>query len=293
MIRGPGTAPYSSSVQLVVMAAGHGRRFGGLKQLAPVGPNGEAIIDYTARDALASGFHHVLLIVRDQILDELAEHIAGYWPPELQVSPVVQGPIAGTAQAVASAQPLIDGSFGVVNADDLYGEAAMRALAAEVGGLRPDEHVLIGYRLDQTVLTDAPVTRGICVTKPDGYLEVVREQTVQANASGRGFSGCPIGTDARGPTVELSGDEIVSMNMWGFSEGICDDLDRALDLFDAETAPHEEGKPPEVLLPDVVAHLVGRELARVRVVVTAGRCLGITHPDDVALVRDMLMAEQR
>jgi hypothetical protein len=272
------------------MAAGHGRRFGGLKQLAPVGPHGEAIMDYTARDALEAGFDHVVLVVRDEVRDELLEHIAAYWPPEIWVTPVTQGPIAGTAQAVASTAAMVEGSFGVVNADDLYGAVAIRLLAHEVEALVPDEHVIVGYRLGQTVLTDAPVTRGICVTNSDGYLEVVREQTVQRREAG-GFTGRPLRAPATEASAELSGNEVVSMNLWGFSEGIFDDLDRALASFDPAIATHAEGKPPELLLPDVVARLVDHDLARVRVVETAGRCIGLTHPDDVPLVRGLIAAE--
>jgi hypothetical protein len=274
------------------MAAGHGRRFGGLKQLAPVGPNGEALMDYTARDAVAAGFDHAVLIVREEVREELMDHIARYWPPELKVSAVVQGPIAGTAQAVASAESLVDGSFGVVNADDLYGPAGMRMLATETESLGPDEHAIIGYRLDQTVLTDAPVTRGVCVSTPDGYLDVVVEQTVQRRPGG-GFTGRPILAPETDPATTLTGEEVVSMNLWGFSEGIFDDLSRALARFDPETAPHAEGKPAELLLPSVVADLVSKDLARVRVVQTEGRCIGLTHPDDVPLVQGIVAAERR
>jgi len=272
------------------MAAGHGRRFGGLKQLAPVGPNGEALMDYTARDALGAGFDHVALVVRDEVRDELLEHISSYWPPEIRVTPVTQGSIAGTAQAVASTAPFIDGSFGVVNADDLYGPAAMKRLFQEVEFLLPDEHVIVGYPLEKTVLTDAAVTRGVCVTT-DGYLDVVEEQTVQRQAGG-GFAGRPIRAAASAPARQLSGAEVVSMNLWGFSEGIYDDLDRGLISFDPATAPHAEGKPPELLLPDVVAGLVIAGLARVRVVETSGRCIGLTHPDDLPLVRSIVAAER-
>ncbi|MGA8681563.1 MAG: NTP transferase domain-containing protein [Acidimicrobiales bacterium] len=279
-------------MQLVVMAAGHGTRFGGLKQLAPIGPKGEALMDYTAWDAQEAGFESVVLVVRHEIRQELLDHIAAYWPPELRVSSVTQGPIPGTAQAVASTEELVEGSFGVVNADDLYGPAAMKRLATEVEGLGPDEHLIVGYRLDQTVLTDAAVTRGVCVTTPDGYLDVLREQTVERKSSGTGFTGRAIGAPASDPPADLSGEEIVSMNLWGFSEGIYDDLDRALARFDPETAPHAEGKPPELLLPDVVSHLVATDLARVRVVQTSGRCIGLTHPDDVPLVREIVAAER-
>jgi hypothetical protein len=209
----------------------------------------------------------------------------------MEVTPVTQGPIAGTAQAVASTASVVEASFGVVNADDLYGPAAMETLAHEVEALLPDEHVIVAYRLDQTVITDAPVTRGVCVTTADGYLEVVQELTVQRQPGG-GLTGRPVRAAAGDPAMNLSGEEVVSMNLWGFSRGIYDDLDRALDAFDPATAPHVEGKPPEVLLPDVVAGIVAAGLARVRVVETEGRCIGLTHPDDVPLVRSILAAER-
>lgn len=249
-------------------------------------------MDYTAREALEAGVNHVVLVVRADVQDELMDHIARFWPQEMEVTPVVQGPIAGTAQAVASAAPYVDDSFGVVNADDLYGDEGIGALVRETESLGPDEHAIIGYRLDQTVLTDAPVTRGICVCDADGYLEVIVEQQVQRAGTG-GFTGRPLHSDPSDPPTVLSGQEIVSMNLWGFSEGIFDDLERALDLFDPDTAPHDEGKPPELLLPEVVAHLVAKDLARVRVVPTGGRCIGLTHPDDVPLVREIVAAELR
>lgn len=243
-------------------------------------------MDYTAKDALEAGFDRVVLVLRDEVRDELLEHIVTYWPAEISVTPVTQGPIAGTAQAVASTAPVVDGSFGVVNADDLYGSIAMKVLAHEVETLRPDEHVIVGYRLDQTILTDAPVTRGVCVTA-GGYLEIVEEQKVQRDPEG-GLTTRPIHAAPGVTPARLSGGEVVSMNLWGFSNGIYDDLDRALGSFDPTTAAQSEGKPPEVLLPDVVGRLVASGLARVRVVETEGRCIGLTHPDDVPLVRSIL-----
>lgn len=273
-------------MQIVVLAAGHGRRFGGLKQLAAVGPNGEALMDYTARDAVRAGCTHAILILRDDVRDELLEHIAQYWPPELAVTPVVQGPIAGTAQAVASAAPLVEGSFGVVNADDLYGSEALGALVRTTGELGDDEHLIVAYRLADTVLTDAAVTRGLCRVDASGYLERLVEHTVRRQADGS-FLGRPL-SEPEAEMAPVAGDEVVSMNLWGFSPKIMAGLDTALTAFDPETAPHAEGKPPELLLPDVVGALVSSGRARVRVERTGGRCIGITHPDDLPLVRSIV-----
>lgn len=276
-------------MQLVVLAAGHGRRFGGLKQLAPVGPNGEAIMDYTAADALAAGFSGVVLVVRPEVQDELLEHIGKYWPPELEVVPVVQGPIAGTAQAVASARPAVRGPFGVANADDLYGPAALALLGKELADMAPRSHLTVAYRLTDTVITDAPVTRGVCETDPDGYLLRVVEEVVIRQPDG--FRARPVGAP-EGDEELLSGEQVVSMNLWGFEASIFDELEAALASFDPATAPHEPGKPPEVLLPSVVADALAGERARVRVVATSGRCIGLTHPDDLPRVREIVASER-
>src|SRR6202167_6089636 len=105
-------------VQLVILAAGHGRRFGGLKQLVPVGPHGEAMIDYTALDAMSCGFTRIVLVVRKEIEDEMLEHVRRHWPAGLECQAVIQEGYAGTAQAVYSAAAALSGPFGVANADD-------------------------------------------------------------------------------------------------------------------------------------------------------------------------------
>lgn len=274
-------------MQLVVLAAGYGRRFGGLKQLAPVGPGGEAIMDFTARDAVTAGFDGVILIVREEVQDELLEHIKTFWPTELAVEPVIQGAIAGTAQAVESARPFVDGPFGVANADDLYGTPAVVALAEQLRGGAPGEHVLVSYHLRDTVLTDAAVTRGVCEIGKDGLLDRVVEHSVRRLPDGS-FEGSPLaGPDAL-VLRHLSGEEDVSMNLWGFAEPMLDELDAALDAFDPATAPHAEGKPPELLLPDVVGRSAAEGRALIRVVPSNGRCIGLTHPDDLPLVRSLI-----
>ncbi|MGO9333988.1 MAG: NTP transferase domain-containing protein [Acidimicrobiales bacterium] len=277
-------------MQLVVLAAGHGRRFGGLKQLASVGPRGEALMDFTARDALAAGFGGVILVVREEIQDELLDHIGSFWPADLPVEPVIQGAIAGTAQAVESARPFIDGPFGVANADDLYGAPAIVTLADQLRRRTPGEHVLVGYRLRDTVITDDPVTRGICETLDDALLSRIVEQQVRRLPDGT-FEGSPIAGSNAGHLPRLSGEERVSMNLWGFAESMLDEIDDALDGFEPASAPHDEAKPPELLLPDVVGRVVAEGRARIRVVPSHSRCIGLTHPGDVPLVRSLVAEE--
>jgi hypothetical protein len=226
--------------------------------------------------------------VREEIQDEMVAHVGLNWPPSLPVIPVVQGPIAGTAQAVESARPFIDGPFGVANADDLYGAAAMATLAGELRSGGEGEHVLVAYQLKNTVITDNPVTRGLCETSTDSCLDRVVEHRVRRLGDGS-FEGAPIvGPQADHPRP-LSGEEQVSMNLWGFAESILDEIDVGLDAFDPTSAPHVDGKPPEVLLPDIVCRVAAEGRARVRVVQSDSKCIGLTHPDDVSLVRSLIV----
>ena len=286
-------------MQLVILAAGHGRRFGGLKQLAPVGPNGEAIMDYTARAAQACGFDGIVVVVREEIHDEILEHVRAAWPATLPVAMVCQPPVPGTAQAVLAARPAIEGPFGVANADDLYGTDALGALVAHFSSpvsalgardadpLAPSRHVLVAYRLVRTVLTAGGVTRGLCDVGNDGQLLRIVEHHVDLRDDG-GFDAIPLarhGAHAGEPAEPraLSGAERVSMNLWGFHARILDHLTEAVARFDPERAPR-----PELLLPDVVGSLLEDGRDSVHVLDTSARCIGITHREDIAIVRDEL-----
>ncbi|HET9091564.1 MAG TPA: hypothetical protein VFN50_04085, partial [Acidimicrobiales bacterium] len=144
------------------------------------------------------------------------------------------------------------------------------------------------YRLGDTILTDAPVTRGVCETSAEGELLRIVEQSVERR--GEAFAATPLGNGAAARL--LSGDETVSMNLWGFSPSVFGELERALGDFDPETAPHPPGKPAELLLPSVVGDLVSGGKVTVRVREAAGRCIGITHPDDLPLVRGLVASDR-
>ncbi|HUZ19586.1 MAG TPA: NTP transferase domain-containing protein [Acidimicrobiales bacterium] len=288
-------------MQLVILAAGHGRRFGGLKQLAPVGPNGEAIMDYTALAAEASGYDGIVLVVREDIREEILAHVRRRWPSTLQVSTVCQPPVPGTAQAVLSARPALHGPFGVANADDLYGEQALGMLIEHfsVGTHAAGDdsvagrHVLVAYRLLRTVLTAAAVTRGLCEVDEEGELRRIVEHTVRLREDGS-FDATPLPRNAPGEiakdkpvTRRLDGLQRVSMNLWGFHPRLLDHLVDALAHFDPETAVRRE-----LLLPDVVGSLVERRHDSVHVVETDSRCIGVTHQADIAIVREEVAAAQ-
>ncbi len=288
---------YGVRVELVILAAGHGRRFGGLKQLAPVGPNGESIIDYTALDAMSSGFTRIILVIRQEIEDEMRDHVTNHWPAELPWEAVCQEGHAGTAQAVYSAAPHVSGPFGIANADDFYGLEALELLASQLKAsdkaaseaatqaAAPAPHLLIGYRLSNTVFTDATVTRGICRQSDDADLVEIVEQKVTACEGG--FLGVPVSSPGSEP-AKLSGDELVSMNLWGMQPVMLDRLKRALDEFDPPPPPPDAEKPPELLLPEVVGRLVRSGEEQVKVHETSASCIGITHPDDLEFVRKSL-----
>jgi GTP:adenosylcobinamide-phosphate guanylyltransferase len=290
-------------VQLVILAAGHGRRFGGLKQLAPVGPNGEAIMDYTARAAQSCRYDGIVVIVRDDVREEIRAHIDAFWPESMPVELACQAPPPGTAQAVLAARECIEGPFAVANADDLYGQDALGAIRKHFAGTQPsenptsnsapdpheDRHVLVGYQLSRTVLTTEPVTRGLCELGSSGELKRIVERTVQLRANGA-FEARPLtGPESDGVStspLQLSGDACVSMNLWGFHPRVFDDLHAEIASFDQTTVGARE-----LILPDVICRVVSSGRDVVHVVKTSARCIGITHREDIAIVREELATD--
>jgi len=260
---------------LVLLAAGMGSRFGGLKQLAPVGPDGEAIFDYTVRDAAAAGIEHVVLIVRDEIRAAIGEHVARRWPATLSVewvtqeSPRHRAKPLGTAHAVLATRPAVDGPFLVLNADDHYGESSFPALADHLA--RTAEHALVGFRVSRTLLGDGAVNRGRVWAGPDGSVTGVAEGRVDRDPTGA------LTWTGAGRTDRLAGDEPVSMNLWGFQPSLYGWLQQAWDEFADAGLDHTDA---ELLLPTVVdAMIAGGET--VRLLRTDEWCLGVTHADDL------------
>lgn len=282
-------------MNLVILAAGHGRRFGGLKQLVAVGPEDQSLLDYTALDAVAAGFERIVLIVREEIREEVEAHVAASWPDSVEWVTVVQGPVAGTAQAVLSAAPHVDGPFGVANADDHYGIEALQLLRRRLepaAGADDDDdspHHLIGFRLVDTVFGDGSVTRGVCRVDPDNLLvDVVEQKVTPLEGDETAFVGVGIAADAGTAGQPLSGEEVVSMNLWAFRPRIFEHLQAAVEAFDPPPPPPDAEKPPELLLPDVVQQLVRAGADRVAVDQARGSCFGITHPQDLDYVRKRL-----
>jgi hypothetical protein len=282
---------------LVLLAAGMGSRFGGPKQIAPIGPGGSALIDYAARDAVAAGFGRLVLIVRGEIADALDSHVQRHWPGDLRPEYVRQDrePAAvaataagrakplGTAHALVAAAPLLDGAFGVANADDLYGASAFELLGGHLAG--GGGHALVGYRLANTLLGDRPVNRALCQVDPAGRLAEIVEGAVHVGDAGGGLTWRPIGAP-EDEALAMKGDEPVSMNLWGFTPDIVPVLTEAFAAFE-QSGGIAAGE--ELFLPNVVGRHLGPPTGLdVTVLVTDAHCLGVTHPDDVPLLQATL-----
>ncbi len=272
---------------LVVLAAGRAKRYGGVKPLAPIGPAGEAVIDLLASDALAAGFGTVVLVVGPATGPAVRYHVARTWPSWVDVRFATQAAPIGTVDAVRCALEHLPAGepFGVANADDLYGEAALSQLAAhlrEPGAT----NALVAYRLRDAVVGEAPVTRGVCEVGDGGILRgVVERRMVTAAGDGR-F----VARDGA-PPAELEGDTPVSMNLWGFSPEMPAVLAAA--VAEARHASEEV----ELLLPELVDGLLRGERpggvapTPFAVLPAGGRCIGVTHPGDLALVQADVAAQ--
>ncbi|MCL5047509.1 MAG: NTP transferase domain-containing protein [Firmicutes bacterium] len=296
-------------MQLVILAAGHGKRFGGLKQITPVGPHGEAIMDFTATRAEESGFDGIVVVIRDEIRHEIVSHVKQKWPGTLPVAFVSQSKRPGTAEALNAARPALDGAFGVANADDLY---SVNALKAVVDYFRPSpqllkkastqsrelhwdssgsgKHLLVAHHLTQTILTNHVVTRGICEVSDSKLVKIV-EHLIKLRPDGF-FDASELGTghipqdDPKRKWRKLTGREPVSMNLWGFSLEIVDFVAEQLARFDFGDLSKREP-----LVPDIVASLIAKEGHCVDVVDVADRCIGLTHPSDAVIVKEEIASQ--
>ncbi len=266
------SGPGGAGPTLVILAAGRAKRYGGCKPLAPVGPHGEAVLDLVASDALAAGFATIALVLGPGTGPAIHYHVERTWPDAVDVRFALQPEPRGTVDAVLSAAEFVgDAPYGVGNADDIYGVAGCTLLAEHLRG-GGDANALVGYRLADALIGFSPVTRGICQVDAAGRLLGVDERRQVRALPGGGF----VAGDGREP-ASLPGDVRVSMNLWGFSPEFHKVLQGALD------AASDASEENEVLLPEVVARSLGT--SAFSVLPTEGRCVGVTHPDDLALVQ--------
>lgn len=271
---------------LVVMAAGMGSRYGGLKQMDPVGPNGETLLEYSVYDALRSGFGKVAFIIRRDFADEFKTAVGArfegrikvdYAYQELENLPegftVPEGRTKpwGTGQAVLSCRDLVNEPFAVQNADDFYGAEAYRILAAELAQMPEDGSCMVGYLARNTLSPHGSVARGIC-TSSDGYLSgIVERFGIEANAAGT------IQHVEDGQAVDMTGDETCSMNFWGFTPSFFQTLEEKFIAFLREKGSELKS---EWYIPDIVDEMINSGQTRVKVLNSDGRWFGVTYPED-------------
>ena len=267
---------------LVILAAGVGSRYGGLKQVDPVGPDGATIMDYSVYDAARAGFGKVVFVIRRDFADafqrtigaraarrlpvdyayqELADVPAGFTVPPDRQRPW------GTAHALRAARVLVREPFACINADDFYGRDGFERMARHLEA--SGDPAMVGYRMRATLSEHGSVARGVCEVDSDGGLRAVQEhRTLERSGAG---------AVDRASGRAFTGDELVSMNFWGFSPSLFPWLEDGFARFLAE-----EGDRPlaELLLPAVVDALVQRGQARVAVLPSSGRWFGVTYPQD-------------
>ena len=265
------------ALTLVVMAAGRGSRFGGLKQVADIGPNDEALLDYAAYDAVRSGFERVVFVVSQESAGPVEDHVKAGVASRVDVRYALQSTDGrkkpwGTGHAVLTAAAEVDGPFAVINADDFYGQRSFELLGKELAGEHRD-HFLIGFRLGDSLSPNGGVSRGVCQVDEDGFLTAIAELHDVQEVDG--VVRCREG-------VELTGDELFSANLWGFQPSFASVLDQE---FAAFRAAHEDDQEAEFLIGDAVARVGVYGDERVRVVPTPERFLGVTYAADVAGVR--------
>ena len=284
---------------LIIMAAGMGSRFGGLKQISPVGPAGEKIIDYSVYDAIHAGFGKVVFVIKHaieeefkaQIGDTVARHVPvsyvyqeldalpdGYTVPEGRQKPW------GTGHAVLCCRDIVREPFAVINADDYYGRTCFRLLAEHLARLQHDaplHFAMAGYRLCNTLTENGYVSRGICTVEPDGRLTALTERThIELR------DGAPMFTEDDGATwTPLSPDTYVSMNCWAFPAGT---LDHFSSRFCAFLDAHGQELKSEFYLPFAVDDMVEKGEADVRVLPTPDKWYGMTYAADHEMVRAAL-----
>lgn len=282
---------------LVIMAAGMGSRYGGLKQIDPVDPYGNIIIDFSIFDAREAGFEKVIFIIKKAIENDFKIHIGnrvskymdvayvyqeldkipeGYQVPEGRVKPW------GTGHAVLCCRDLIDGPFAVINADDYYGRHAFETIYRYLTTHEDDEkfrYTMVGYRLKNTVTDNGHVARGICDINEDRQLVGIHERTRIEKRDGQ----IAYSEDDGQSWVTVDGDTLVSMNMWGFTRSILDEIQAGFPAF-LEQGLKENPLKCEYFLPSVVSELLKKDRASVTVLESEDKWYGVTYKEDKPIV---------
>jgi UTP-glucose-1-phosphate uridylyltransferase len=283
-----------TSPTLLVLAAGMGSRYGGLKQIEPIGPNGETLIDYSIYDALRAGFGKLVFVIRESFADQFREVVgsrfekrvkveyvmqeldmlpAGYTMPEGRTKPW------GTTQAILLTENVIHEPFAAINADDFYGAESFKVLADHLRSGSPD-YAMVGFVLRNTLSQYGSVARGVCQVGASGYLENVVEMTKITPDGSHARNTAPDGT-----VTPLNGDEPVSMNLWGFTPEIFPQLKASFEAFLKQSGTEAKS---ECYIPNTVNELVHAHQARVKVLHSNDAWFGVTYREDHPHVVDSI-----
>jgi len=274
---------------LLIIAAGMGSRYGGLKQIDPVGPNGEIIIDYSMYDAIRAGFDKVVFVIRHSFDAAFREKIGSKLDGRVEVAYAYQELDAclegvslpanrekpwGTGHAILVAKDVINEPFAVINADDYYGVEAYGIMADQLERMasNEEEYAMVGYVLRNTLSEYGTVARGVCRHDDQMYLADVTERTsIRKEGSGAVF------IDERGAEQPLTGDEIVSMNLWGLGADVFGYLQQQ---FNDYLQQHMAENKSEFYIPTVVDTLVKRKQKKVKILKTHDNWFGVTYRED-------------
>ncbi|HOI86388.1 MAG TPA: sugar phosphate nucleotidyltransferase [Lentimicrobium sp.] len=279
---------------LVILAAGMGSRYGGLKQIDPVGPSGETILDYSVYDAIRAGFGKVVFIIRKDIeadfkeafAEKLSRYIEVDWVfqeleylPTGYTTPAGRTKPWGTGHAVMMTARKVHEPFAVINADDFYGFNAFDTLAGFFSAQQSEgkaDYAMVGYKLSNTLSEFGSVSRGICETGGDNWLKSVTERTKIQRTGGK-----IVDMRSDGSLLPLEEDVPVSMNFWGFTPSVFEHIEKEFKLFlDAE----RENLKSEFYIPSLVDNLINSGRAQVKVLRTSALWFGITYKEDKPLV---------
>lgn len=289
---------------LLVLAAGMGSRYGGVKQIDSVGKNGECLLDYAAYDAKKAGFGKVVYIIRKDIEKDFRERLFDRVARNFDAEYVFQTPDAlltpeefsvfeksgrkkpwGTIHAVLCAQKAINTPFAVINADDYYGRSAFETLGKYLSSISNSctEHAMVGYTLGKTMSRNGSVSRGVARTK-DGYLESIEENT-KIYYTGENFSGSEIESDLNGKIIKMTGQETVSMNLFGFSPEAFNRFNAYWENFKKTSLSDPKA---EALLPVAASEIIKNGEGKIKVFTSEESWFGMTYPEDKQVVKDEL-----
>jgi len=282
---------------LVVLAAGMGSRYGGLKQMDPVGPSGEFLIDYAVYDAIQAGFNRVIFVIRKDMAEDfnatVGERLHPHVPVEYVFQNVLQVPAGvyapatrkkpwGTGHALLIARELVSTPFVAINADDFYGRSAFQMASDSFAQSAGDANAygVVTYRLLDTLPREGGVSRGVCRVTDDGYLDRIVERLNVKRVDGQvQFS------DDGGSTGYLSGKEPASMNMWAFKPSIFQHLEEGFRTFIDKAGASNNA---EFYLVDVVDKVIRERKAKVKVCASVDSWFGVTNPEDRPVVQQKI-----